>query len=98
MTLSRRHYFRFRDDCKKTRPNFNVHFKGETLTGGELKVAKGAPYAMMMEKPHYKEFQKSVLEFLNSDAAKPVKDGGGGGAGALVLARAIAATLKKKAS
>jgi pimeloyl-ACP methyl ester carboxylesterase len=32
--------------------------------GSELKVVKGAAHAMMMEKPHYKEFREAVLAFL----------------------------------
>jgi pimeloyl-ACP methyl ester carboxylesterase len=35
--------------------------KGE---GSQLKVIHGAAHAMMMEKPHYKEFRESVLAFL----------------------------------
>jgi pimeloyl-ACP methyl ester carboxylesterase len=72
----------------------------ETLTDGSLKVIRGAAHAMMMEKPYYKEFQKSVLEFLNPNALKPEGDGGGcnagPGAGALVLVGAVAAVLKRK--
>ncbi|MDR1875924.1 MAG: alpha/beta hydrolase [Synergistaceae bacterium] len=36
----------------------------KTLANGELKVIEGAAHAMMMEKPYYKIFQASVLEFL----------------------------------
>jgi pimeloyl-ACP methyl ester carboxylesterase len=36
----------------------------ETLADGKLKVLEGAAHAMMMEKPYYKEFRESVLEFL----------------------------------
>jgi pimeloyl-ACP methyl ester carboxylesterase len=32
--------------------------------GSELKVVKGAAHAVMMEKPYYKEFRQTVLEFL----------------------------------
>jgi pimeloyl-ACP methyl ester carboxylesterase len=37
----------------------------ETLPkGSELKVVEGGAHAMMMEKPHYKKFRETVLEFL----------------------------------
>ncbi|MDR1375967.1 MAG: alpha/beta hydrolase [Synergistaceae bacterium] len=36
----------------------------KTLANGELKVLNGASHAMMMEKPYYKQFRESVLEFL----------------------------------
>ncbi|MDR1623102.1 MAG: alpha/beta hydrolase [Synergistaceae bacterium] len=36
----------------------------KTLANGELKVIEGAAHAAMMEKPYYKEFRESVLEFL----------------------------------
>jgi pimeloyl-ACP methyl ester carboxylesterase len=36
----------------------------KTLAKGELKVLEGAAHAMMMEKPYYKAFRESVLEFL----------------------------------
>jgi pimeloyl-ACP methyl ester carboxylesterase len=32
--------------------------------GSELKVVKGAAHAMLMEKPYYKEFRESILNFL----------------------------------
>jgi pimeloyl-ACP methyl ester carboxylesterase len=35
-----------------------------TLANGELKVIAGGAHAMMMEKPYYKDFRKSVLTFL----------------------------------
>ncbi|MDR2180732.1 MAG: alpha/beta hydrolase [Synergistaceae bacterium] len=38
----------------------------KTLPKGELKVFKGAAHAMMMEKPYYKDFRNTVLEFLKS--------------------------------
>jgi pimeloyl-ACP methyl ester carboxylesterase len=36
----------------------------KTLADGNLKVLEGASHAMMMEKPYYKTFRESVLEFL----------------------------------
>jgi pimeloyl-ACP methyl ester carboxylesterase len=36
----------------------------ELPKGSELKVIEGAAHAMMMEKPYYKNFRESVLEFL----------------------------------
>jgi pimeloyl-ACP methyl ester carboxylesterase len=35
-----------------------------TMADAELKIISGAAHAMMMEKPYYKEFRESVLEFL----------------------------------
>ncbi|HOO89082.1 MAG TPA: alpha/beta hydrolase, partial [Synergistales bacterium] len=35
-----------------------------TAEGSQLKVIPGASHAMMMEKPFYKEFRETVLEFL----------------------------------
>jgi pimeloyl-ACP methyl ester carboxylesterase len=35
-----------------------------TLENGKLKVINGAAHAMMMEKPSYREFRESILEFL----------------------------------
>ncbi len=35
-----------------------------TAEGSQLKIVPGASHAMMMEKPFYKEFRETVLEFL----------------------------------
>jgi pimeloyl-ACP methyl ester carboxylesterase len=35
-----------------------------TLENGKLKVISGGAHAMMMEKPYYREFRESILEFL----------------------------------
>ncbi|MDR1375968.1 MAG: alpha/beta hydrolase [Synergistaceae bacterium] len=57
----------------------------KTLANGELKVLEGAAHAMMMEKPYYKEFRESVLEFLKKDSNGRGKSGGGCNVGWSVL-------------
>jgi pimeloyl-ACP methyl ester carboxylesterase len=68
-----------------------------TLADGKLKIIEGAAHAMMMEKPYYKEFQTSVLEFLSPGSTTKTTSSGGGcdagwGAGVLLLGGAVAVT------
>ena len=36
--------------------------------GSELKVIPGAAHAMLYEKPFYREFQNTIVDFLNGSA------------------------------